>query len=208
MKKVFLIAALACVSVLLGTTLVLASGDRPARGEDRPRPGSGPTASGDAAPISGQASGGGCRLGVDTQLEELTLATDAETADVASGVRVTKPCQGVVVGQFVTEVQLGSSYGNPGVGSLYGYMLATCVGKGGFTNPCTVGSEVIASPGVMALDQDVEIGLQTRPMNAVWPSLKRGIWDFEMVVWNDGSQEILLEFSTFHVEAFAGGPAS
>jgi hypothetical protein len=122
---------------------------------------------------------------------------------ITNSVSIKKPCQGVVVGQFVTE--MGQS--DTGSGFLVGLMLATCMGSGGYSNPCVKDSEVLASPGEMVLDGDVQPEVETRSMNAVWPSLKRGVWKFEMLVRGDGAIAAI-GAGTFHVEAFTGGPSA
>jgi hypothetical protein len=198
---------MACLPVIIGATVVIAAVGSQKRNERLgAREGDGPRAEQDSA-LTGQASGGGCRLGFDAQVEPFVpAAPDKEGfVDVAAVARINKPCQGVVVGQFVTETALVEA--PTGTGFLHADMVAVCVSKGGYTNPCTPGSEVYPSPGEIWLDDNVQPETETRSMNEVWRSLKRGVWDFYVLVWGDG-ENAAIGYRTFHVEAFSGGPSA
>ncbi len=207
-KKVVMVVALSCAALVIGATLALGvgggAGERSAAQMLPKRRVGSPAAQGIDA-LTGQASGGGCRVGVDTDQEGGIPTGDEGFYNVASAVQISKPCPGIVVGQLVTETGLDAKA--TGSGFLAGVMLATCVSKGGYSSPCTPGTEVIAAPGEMFLDEDVQSEIETRSMNAVWPNLKRGVWLFEFLVRGDGTNAALF-FRTFHVEAFSGGPAS
>jgi hypothetical protein len=147
--------------------------------------------------IVGQASGGGCRMGYDTETATLVPPDDSTPDNIPAGsVTITKPCQGAVLGEFTSETTTSGS------GFLHIDMRATCTGTGGFTNPCTVGQQVFASPGHTFL-QNVLESTQTHAMTMVWTGLKRGIWRFEVLPGGNGTG--FLGFRTFVVEAFAGG---
>jgi hypothetical protein len=137
-------------------------------------------------------------MGYDTQSSTLTPPDDS-TADnpPAGSVTITKPCTGAVVGQFVGEVSTSTSGG-----FIHLDMRATCTGTGGFSNACTVGQQVFASPGHTFLQNNTQ-GVETHGMNMVWTGLKKGIWRFEALP--GGGSSANLQFRTFHVEAFAGG---
>lgn len=212
-RKLLLIASLACVPMLVGGTVVIAAGGTEKNLQPIIRLQDGrtlaPSSDVAAAQVSffGQASGGGCRLGFDTEDDTIVPTGDVEgdeaVFEVVSGVVINKPCPGVVVGQFVTETSLSDASGE---GALYAVMVAECVAKAGYSNPCTTGQQVLAYPGVVALDESVQPELETRSMNAVFPNLKRGRWAFMAAIHGDGTYA-QVSYRTFHVEAFSGGPA-
>lgn len=204
-KRILLVVALACLPVLIGGTVVLAGRNKPSRPNTRSvNDGGGLQASGTAAAaasaLNGQA-GSGCRLGVDTDEDPVVPLA---TGSIVSRVRISKPCPGVVVGQFTTETALEGM--DPGPGELFFRAEARCVQTGGFSSPCTVGETELASPGEVFLDSDVQPDIETRAMNVVWPNLRRGVWLFYVEITGDGQNALILR-RTFHVEAFEGGPA-
>lgn len=190
-KKLLLLVALAAAALIVGATVGYASGSA---AHSRSK-----TSDTAAALITGQSTGGGCRMGYDTQTSENVPPddTNADNAPAAS-VTINKPCAGAVIGQFTSEV--GSTPTADHFISLD--MRATCTGRGGFANPCTVGQQVYGSP--------LRVYLKTGPapfgtsaMNTVWSGLRRGIWRFEVLP--GGNNVASLHYRTFHVEAFAGG---
>ena len=144
--------------------------------------------------ISGQGTGGGCRMGYDTQTSTNTPPDD-ETGDnlPANTVTIRKVCQGPMIATWTGEVYALST-------GEYIHMdlRATCTGTGGLSNPCTVGAEVNSSPGHTFLQTDAP-GRGTRSMVGVW-SLKRGIWSVEALPGGNGTASV--EFRTLVVEAF------
>ena len=208
-KRMVLVVALTCVTALITGTVVLAARGRPTLGERKLEPVGRPRAEGpgafgqSATSLNGQASGGGCRLGVDT---DAAAGIPSAEGDVVSAVQIKKTCPGVVVGQFTTETFLVEE--PTGEGFLVLLAEAQCVATGGLSSPCSPGQTVAASPtekGIV-LDGDVQSHIETRGMNFVWKNLKRGVWVFYVVIFGDGANAAI-GFSTFHVEAFSGGPS-
>lgn len=189
-KRLLLFVALTATAIIVGATVGYAEGSRV---HSRSK-----SSDSVAALAAGQSTGGGCRMGYDTQTSTNIPPDDSTSDNVpAASVTITKPCAGAVVGQFTTEVS------TPTAGAfIHIDMRATCTGTGGFASPCTVGNQVFASPGHTFL-QNVQAGSQTHAVNMVWTQLKRGIWRFEVLPGGNNSGN--LEFRTFHVEAFAGG---
>jgi hypothetical protein len=151
--------------------------------------------------ITGQSTGGDCRLGVDT---DTNVVTPAFAGTVVSSVSITKTCQGVVVGQFTSETDGSGASAND---FLRLSMRATCTATGGLTNPCTVGQVVFAQPDNARLSNNLQAEIETRGMDAVFPNLRRGVWRFDAIVAGDGAIAQMIS-RTFHVEAFQGGPAA
>lgn len=148
--------------------------------------------------IAGESTGGGCRMGYDTQSATLIPPDDSTADNVPAGVvNIRKPCPGAVVGQFVAET--GTSTAGD---FIHIDMRATCTGTGGLASPCTVGQQVFASPGHTFM-QNVVAGTQTHSVNMVWSGLPRGLWRFEVLP--GGNNRANLQFRTFVVEAFNGG---
>jgi hypothetical protein len=154
-----------------------------------------------AGAITGAATGGGCNVGVDT---DTNAVTPAFGGTVVSSVTMTKPCQGIVVGQFTAETD-GSGTATNDI--LRVSLRATCTATGGLGTPCTVGQVVFAQPAPMRLDDNLQAEIETRGMNAVFPNLRRGVWRFDAVAGGDGTNAQVISRS-FHVEAFQGGPAA
>src|SRR4051812_46676718 len=143
-------------------------------------------------------TGGGCKMGDDTETNVLTPPDDS-TADntPAASVTLTKACGGAVLGEFTSEVDTSSA------GSLLHIdMRATCVGTGGFTTHCTIGTQVFASPGHTFM-RNTNGGIETHEVNEVWTGLGKGQWTFEVLPGGNGTAYV--DFRTFIVEAFAGG---
>lgn len=148
--------------------------------------------------VTGQATGGGCRMGFDTQTSTLTPPDDS-TADntAAATVRIRKTCAGTVLGAFTAEMA------TPGVGDfIHLDMRATCTSTGGLASPCSVGQQLFGSPGHTFVETN-QSALHTGSMTMVWTGLKRGVWRFEVLP--GGNDSANLQFRTFTVEAF---PAS
>lgn len=191
-SRALLAVGAAMVLLVSGATVVGAVGSDPGA---HPRG----VSSGDerVARVSGQATGGGCRMGYDTQSGTLIPPDDSTADNVPAGsVTINKPCPGVVIGAFTSEVST-STAGD----FIHLDMRATCTGTGGFASPCTVGQQVFASPG-HTFFQNVQSGVQTHAMSMVWTGLRRGIWRFEVLP--GGNNRANLQFRTFTVEAFAG----
>ena len=176
--------------VVAGASVATAVGG--SSGDDR---GSG---SSDAqADIAAQATGGGCRMGYDTETSIVTPPDDSTSDNAAAAtVTINKPCPGSVIGEFTSETGISSG------GFIHLDMRATCVGTGGFSNPCTVGSQAFASPGHTFFSTNPG-GIETHAMNMVWSGLPRGQWRFEVLPGGNGTA--YLDFRTFVVEAFSGG---
>jgi hypothetical protein len=174
-RRVLLLISLVGAVVIIGATVVVA--------------------------VTGQATGGGCRTGVDT---DGGIVTPAFGGTVVSSVSITKTCPGIVVGQFTTETD-GS--GTSATDFLRVSLRATCTSTGGLSNPCTVGEVVFAQPDNMRLDNDVQGEIETRGANAVFPNIRRGVWRFDAIVAGDGTIAQVIQ-RTFHVEAFNGGPSA
>lgn len=146
--------------------------------------------------LVGQTTGGVCRMGYDTQLNSLTPPDDSTGDNPPAGsVNLRKTCQGAVVGTFVAEVTTGSGY-------LHLDMRATCTGTGGMTGACTVGQQVLASPGHTFLKNEPAVG-ETQSMTMVWTGLKKGLWRFDALVGGINGASVM--FRTFTVEAYNGG---
>jgi hypothetical protein len=189
-KKLLLFVTLAATAMVVGATVGYASGSAV---HSRSK-----SSESVSALIASQSTGGGCRMGYDTQTSTLTPPDDSTADNVpAASVTITKPCRGAVVGQFQSEVSTSTAGA-----FIHIDMRATCTGKGGFTNACTVGMQVFGSPGHTFL-QNVQAGVQTHGVNMVWTGLPKGIWRFDVLP--GGGQGGNLQFRTFHVEAFAGG---
>jgi hypothetical protein len=151
-----------------------------------------------AALVTGESTGGGCRMGYDTQTSTLTPPDDS-TADnaPAASVTISKPCPGAVIGNFVSEVSTTTAGA-----FIHLDMRATCVATGGFSAPCTVGQQVFASPG-HTFFQNVQAGVSTKAALMVWSGLPRGVWKFEVLPGGGASAN--LQFRTFVVEAYSRG---
>ena len=189
-KKLLLFVALAATAVIVGATVGYASGSKV---HSRSQSSESATAF-----ITAQSTGGGCRMGYDTQSSTLTPPDDSTADNVpAASVTITKPCAGAVVAQFQSEVSTTTAGA-----FIHIDMRATCVGKGGFSNACTLAQQVFGSPGHTFL-QNIQAGVQTHGVNMVWTGLPKGIWRFDVLP--GGGQGGNLQFRTFHVEAFAGG---
>jgi hypothetical protein len=148
--------------------------------------------------ITGQASGGGCRFGYDTQ-SSTNIPPDDSTADnaPAASVSIKKTCAGAVVGHFTSEVS------TPAAGDfIHIDMRATCTATGGLSSPCTVGQQVFASPG-HSFFQNAQSAIGTHAVDMVWTGLKKGVWKFDVLPGGNGNAN--LQFRTFTVEAFNGG---
>ena len=189
-RKLLLFVALAATAVVVGATVGYASGSKVhSRNESSENV---------TAFIAGQSTGGGCRMGYDTQSSTLTPPDDSTADNVpAASVTITKPCAGAVVGQFQSEVSTTTAGA-----FIHIDMRATCTATAGFANACTVGSQVFGSPGHTFL-QNVSAGVQTHGVNMVWTGLPKGRWTFDVLP--GGGAGANLQFRTFHVEAFAGG---
>jgi hypothetical protein len=162
-------------------------------------PGSHPRDTGAQAAVTGQSTGGDCRIGFDTQTNVLTPPDDSTSDNVPAGtVNLTKQCQGAVVAVFSSEVN-ASAAGE----FIHLDMRATCTGTGGFTNPCTVGQIVFGQPGHTFFQNAAVSGIQVHSMTMVFPGLRRGLWRFEVLPGGNGTA--FVDFRTFTVQAFAGG---
>lgn len=151
-----------------------------------------------ALKIVGQSTGGGCRMGYDTQTST-NIPPDDSTSDnlAAATVNIRKVCPGAVTGMFVSEVST-SVAGD----FIHIDMRATCTGTGGMSNPCTVGQQVFASPGHTFM-KNTQSGVQTHSVQMVWTGLPRGLWRFEVLPGGNNSAN--LQFRSFVVEAFNAG---
>ena len=148
--------------------------------------------------VTGQATGGVCRMGFDTRNGTLTPPDDSTPDNTpAASASIRKTCSGTVVGAFTGEMSTSSAGG-----FIHLDMRATCIGTGGLAGPCTVGRQVFASPGHTFVETNQSL-LHTRSMTMVWTGLKRGIWRFEVLPGGDGKAN--LQFRTFVVEAFPAG---
>jgi hypothetical protein len=151
--------------------------------------------------IAGQASGGGCSMGYDTQTATLTPPDDSTSDNPPAGVvTINKPCPGAVVGNFTSEVN------NTVAGDfIHIAMRATCIGPAGMTDPCTVGSQFFAHPGtgVHIFMRSTQGSYQTHSVQGVWTGLKRGRWKFEVLPGGNNSADLV--YRSFVVEAFSGG---
>ena len=96
-KKLLFFVALAATAMVIGATIGYASGSA---NHSRSK-----SSSSAAALITGQSTGGGCRMGYDTQ-NNTNIPPDDSVSDnaPAASVTITKPCAGAVIGQFTSEV--------------------------------------------------------------------------------------------------------
>jgi hypothetical protein len=140
-------------------------------------------------------SAGPCRVGFDTRTGTLTPPDDSTSNNVpAASVDIGKPCVGEVIGTFSSEVFTS------GAGSfIHIDMRATCIGTGGFSSPCTVGTQVFASPGHTFFQNNVQPGAENNSVTMVWNTLPRGIWRFEVLPGGNGTA--FLDFRAFEVSA-------
>jgi hypothetical protein len=185
------------ISVLAGAALLLIGSASMAGAAGGPAL---PRSSTTAAPaVAAQTVGGACRAGYDAESQTFT-PPDSTTADnpAAATVTITKPCPGAVVGRFTSETAT-----TPGTGFLDIDMRATCIGKGGFTNPCAVGQQVFALPGNTIFQFNSGFFGMANAVDLVWPGLKRGVWRFEVLPGGDGFS--ILGNRMFTVMAFNGG---
>ncbi len=166
-------------------------------GTDHDRGGTSPSAQAQAR-ITNQSTGGGCRMGYDTQSSTL-IPPDDSTADnvAAATVNIRKVCPGAVTANFVSEVST-STAGD----FIHIDMRATCTGTGGLASPCTVGQQVFGSPGHTFM-QNVSAGVQTHSVQMVWTGLPRGLWRFDVLP--GGNNRANLQFRSYVVEAFNAG---
>ena len=189
-KKLLFFVALAGTAMVIGATIGYASGSA-----NHSRSKSSGSA---AALITGQSTGGGCRMGYDTQTTTNVPPDDSVSDNTpAASVMITKPCAGAVIGQFTSEASTPTASD-----FIHIDMRATCTGTGGFANPCTVGQQVFASPG-HTFFKNGAASFATSSVNMVWSGLRKGVWRFEVLP--GGNNTANLQFRTFHVEAFAGG---
>lgn len=153
---------------------------------------------GQATPVLAGSSGGVCKMGYDTQTGTLTPPDDSTSDNPPAGsIRLNKPCTGAVLGTLSSELSTPNSSD-----FVHLDMRATCVGTGGYTNPCTVGQTVFASPG-HTFFRNGAASLAVHSMTMVWNGLRRGVWVFEALPGGNNSAN--LQFRTFTVEAFNGG---
>jgi hypothetical protein len=156
------------------------------------------TGSGQQLLIAGQSTGGGCRMGYDTQTSTNTPPDDSTSDNVPAGVvDLRKTCPGAVIGTFTSEV-VTSVAGD----FLHIDMRATCTGTGGMSSPCTVGQQIFASPGHTFFRND-QGNVETHAATMVWTGLRRGLWRFEVLPGGNNSAN--LQFRSFVVEAFNAG---
>ena len=186
-KRLGVALALVAVGVLIGATVVLAGAGDPDERSNLA----------DAIAITGT-TGKTCQSGYDTQRGTL-IPPDDSTADntPAATVQITKKCPGAAVGAFTSEVSTSSG------GSLHLDMRATCVATGGLTNPCTVGTVVIASPGHVFFQNNNPASSEMNAHQGVWSGLQRGVWRFEVLPGGGGNAR--LDYRTFVVTTYSGG---
>ncbi len=148
--------------------------------------------------ITGQSTGGGCRMGYDTQTSTNIPPDDSTSDNVAANtVTIRKVCPGAMVATWSGEVS------TPAAGDfLHMDLRATCTDTGGMTNPCTVGQQVFASPGHSFL-QNGQTVLGTRSFIGAWTGLPRGIWRVDALPGGNNSANV--QFRTLVVEAFNAG---
>jgi hypothetical protein len=139
-----------------------------------------------------------CSAGYDTESSTIIPPDDTTTDNPpAATVTFTKTCAGAVVGVFTSEVSA------PNAGDyVHIDMVATCVGKGGQSQPCTIGTQLFGSPGHSFLDNGpASFGMHAVQM--VWTNLPRGRWTFEVLPGGNGIGN--LQFRSYALEAYAGG---
>ena len=153
------------------------------------------------AQLTGVAAGAPCQTGYNTETNQLLPDGDQPTQNPPAGsINLLKNCSGLVIGTFTANVEIGND-----VGFINLQMMATCIGKGGLANPCTVGEQVRAEPGYLRL-QGARGSIEARGLVMVWPSLKRGRWKFEAQIggpFPNSASKVLSR--TFTVQAFQGG---
>jgi hypothetical protein len=139
-----------------------------------------------------------CSAGYDTETSTLIPPDDSTTDNApAATVTFTKTCVGAVFANFSSEIS------TPNTGDfIHIDMRATCVSKGGQTDPCTVGTQVFGSPGHTFLNNG-PANFGVRAVQMVWTNLPRGRWTFEVLPGGNNSAN--LQFREFTVQAFAGG---
>jgi hypothetical protein len=182
------ISVVAILSLVLGAAAVLAASGPTHTKSDRVT----------APKLSGTTTKGACRIGYDTHATSLTPPDDTTSDNPPAGsITMTKPCTGAVLAQFTSETV------GDGSGLIHIDMQARCIGTGGFTGACTVGTSFPASPGHTFL-RNSPSNEQTNAMNMIWSGLKKGRWVFEVLPGGNGTSGTL-EFRTFTVQAFTGG---
>ena len=148
--------------------------------------------------IAGQSTGGGCRMGYDTQTST-NIPPDDSTADnvPANSVTIRKVCPGAVIASWTGEVS------TPGASDfIHMDIRATCTGTGGLANPCTVGQQVFASPGHTFVKNGADT-FSTHSVTMAFSGLQRGIWRIDALPGGNNSANV--QFRTLVVEAFNGG---
>ena len=186
-----LVALAATAALVVTGAVAYGAGDRADHARDT-------TTANAALKIAGQSTGGGCRMGYDTQTSTLIPPDDSTSDNVAAGtVNLRKVCPGAVIGMFVAEVSTA------GAGDfIHIDMRATCTGTGGMASPCTVGQQVFASPGHTFM-RNTQGGVQTHSVQMVWTGLPRGLWRFDVLPGGNNSAN--LQFRSYVVEAFNAG---
>ncbi len=148
--------------------------------------------------ISGQATGGGCRMGYETRTDTI-IPPDDSTGDnaPANTVTIRKVCPGAMVATWSGETSTPTSSD-----FIHMDLRATCTATGGLANPCTVGQQVFASPGHTFV-QNGPTSLGTRSHTGAWSGLNRGIWQIDVLPGGNNAANV--QFRTLVVEAFNGG---
>jgi hypothetical protein len=189
-KNILLITAFACAAVLAGGAVGFAVGLYQIREPD--------------PPVRG---GSLCRFAADPDSNSRPIGND--TFSRVSTLTMSKPCRGPVLGEFTAEL-FATVDGTMAEGA----MIATCIGTGGFSNPCTDGEVVVPDPEGMLLaynlfetDPTTDTEAETRSLSAVWRDLRPGRWRFDVYVAGDGPGDeasLHVRWRVFHVEAFSG----
>lgn len=168
-----------------------------AAGSDATHPRGGETATADPR-ITAQSTGGGCRMGYDTQTSTNTPPDDSTSDNLpANTVKIRKVCPGAMVATWTGEISSPAA-----ADFIHMDMRATCTGTGGMNNPCTVGQQVFGSPGHTFV-QNGATSFGTRSLTMAWTGLKRGLWRVEALPGGNNSANV--QFRTLVVEAFNGG---
>jgi hypothetical protein len=186
-----LVAFAAATALVVTGAVAYGAGDRANHARDT-------TTAKAALKIVGQSTGGGCRMGYDTQSSTLIPPDDSTSDNVAAAtVNIRKVCPGAVTGMFVSEVSTPNA-----ADFIHIDMRATCTGTGGLASPCTVGQQIFASPGHTFMRNGTDT-VQTNSVQMVWTGLPRGLWRFDVLPGGNNSAN--LQFRSFVVEAFNAG---
>jgi len=127
-----------------------------------------------------------CGIALDYAVGTIKPADDS-SADNPTGAsaQLTKHCSGPVIGTFSGVIY------TPVQGSFISIdMRATCIRTGGFAYHCTVGEQVLAKHEHTILEGNYHPNPEADTITMIWPWLRSGQWQFEVLLGGDGEATV------------------